>query len=253
MPPTPSKRAASPDAAAVPRKRATKRVAPPSSAVEPDDDDDEPAAPTLNGAAPKPRGKIRRGWSGAQQTMDSTSTFAQTYRPGETSEIIKFLEDEPYASYRWHWVDTVNNEGAKVRRPYTCGLSWEEDCPLCEAGHKASAVAAYNIAICGDDGGVQLKSWDTGPRIYNQLKGFANDPKIAPLSKGYFLCSKTGAKSTSAMNIIPVKATSLEEDYDTPVPDPDELARLVLYTEEIVEHTPRKQLRELAAELVDYD
>ena len=243
-----------------PNKRAVKRVAPP-----PRDDEDEATAST-NGheevedeatPAPKMSGatkrQLRKGWSAGQQTMDSTSTYAQSFRPEDKTQVVKFLEDEPYANFRRHWLDTVNAQGAKTVRAYTCSLSFDEDCPLCEAGHKPQAVAAFNIAICGDDGTPTHKSWDCGARLFNTLKSYANDPKIAPLTKGFFLVSKSGTKQSTTVNVIPVKASSLEEDYDVPVPDPDDLQRLVLYDIDIIEITPRKTLRELAAELSDYD
>lgn len=243
-----------------PTKRPLKRVAPPPAPPDDDvvtsngaaDDDDEATpAPTMSGGAKKRQ--LRKGWSAGQQTMDSTSTYAQSFRPEDKTQVIKFLEDEPYANFRRHWLDTVNAQGAKTVRAYTCSLSFDEDCPLCEAGHKPQAVAAFNIAICGDDGTPTHKSWDCGARLFNTLKSYAGDPKIAPLTKGYFLVSKSGTKQSTTVNVIPVKASSLEEDYDVPPPDPDDLARLVLYDIEIVEITPRKTLRELAAELADYD
>ena len=49
----------------------------------------------------------------------------------------------------------------------------------------------------------------------------------------------------------PVKATSLEEDYDMPVPTEAELNALELYTEDIVQITPDEGAAGVGQELVD--
>lgn len=262
MPPTKriAKRVASP---ATP----TKRVARPLAAVpEPDpddeapapdieDDDDEPTPPkalkSANGAAKR---RLPKGWSGGQKTMESTSDYAQAFRPDETSQIIKFLEDSPYVAFRRHWIEGTNESGQRNVRAYTCPLSFDDPCPLCEAGDKPQAVSAFNVVLCGDDGQLTLKSWEVGSRLFGVLKGYANDPKIAPLTKGFFLVNKTGKKQNVQYNVSPVRATSLREDYDIEPPSDDDIARITPYTDEIVRVETPKKLRELAQELTaDYD
>lgn len=248
-----------------PTKRAVKRVAAPPRDLDErdidapeangDDDDDRPARPAKKATARvgAAAGRVRRGWGAGQETMDSTSTFAQSFQPADKAMVIKFLEDEPYASFRRHWIESTNKEGQRINRPYTCPVSFDDDCPLCEVGDRPQAVSAFNIAVIADDGTVSRKSWDVGARLFNVLKSYANDTKIAPLTRGYFIVSKTGKKGSTQYNVIPVKATALEEDYDVPVPEQSELDRLDLYDIEIVEVTPKKVLRELAAELSDED
>lgn len=213
-----------------------------------------------NGAADTPKpvlsaaGKIRRGFTEAQKVMESTSSYAQSFRPDEKSQVIKFLEKDPYASFRRHWVETRNDSGQTVNRPYVCPLTFDEPCPLCEVGDRPQAVSSFNIALCGDDGQVLLRSWDVGARLLNVIKAYGNDPKVGPLTKNFFLVTKTGSKQNTQYNVSPVRPSSLQEDYDTPVPDQAALDALVLYTSEIIELTPVKKLRELAAELTaDYD
>jgi hypothetical protein len=205
---------------------------------------------------PKPRVKsagaagIRGGWTEGQRQMDSTSSFAQTLRLEEKTIIIKFLEDQPYANFRRHWVKRHTKDG-ETNRPYTCPQTFDKTCPLCEAGDRPHAVASFNVALVGDDGQVLLKSWDCGPRLFNNLKGYANDPKIAPLTKGFFLVSKTGTGGTTQHNVNPIKASSLEEDYDVTPPDQAELDRLERYGPDIVDPPDMKTLRELAEEIQD--
>jgi hypothetical protein len=244
--PTPSKRIA---------KRITKRVAAPPRDLDErdiDDEDEDVTTPSVDGERKlDPRAKLLRpGWTEGQKNMDATSSFAQAFKPEEKSKAIKFLQDSPYASFRRHWVDRQTKDG-KVTRAYTCLESVGEECPLCEMGLRPQAVSAFNVAECGDDGQVLLRSWDVGARLFQTLKGYANDPKIGPLTKGFYVVSRTGKKSTTSYNVIPVRAGNLEEDYDIPVPSDEDLAGLVLYTMEIVSIPTRKDMQELADELVD--
>jgi hypothetical protein len=236
--------------ATAPTKRAIRRM---SAKPREDEDDGEDEAPARSKRTRQPVNEseeLRGGWTAAQDTMDSTSSFAQTLKPEEKSQVIRFLDDDPYVNYRRHWIERSTPTG-KVTRSYTCLKSFGKDCPLCEIGDRAQAVAAFNVALIGDDGVVSLKSWDVGPKIFNILKGYANDPKIAPLSRSYFLVSRTGKKGTVNHQIIPVKASALEEDYDIPVPDQAAFNRLEKYTKDIVEVPTRKTLDEVATEIAD--
>lgn len=219
------------------------------------DEDEAPRRtkpPQAKGATPK-EGKIRGGWTAGQQNMDSASSFAQTLKIEDQVQAIKFLEDTPYANWRRHWVEVTGNDGKKTSRSYTCLQSAGKDCPVCEAGDKVQAVASFNVAVIADDGEVMLKSWDVGPRLFQVLKGYANDMKVGPLTKGYFLVSKTGKKGTVSYNVIPVRASTLEEDYDIVAPDQYELDRLGLYDDTIIDVPTIKTMKELALGLSDYD
>jgi hypothetical protein len=240
-----------------PTKKPARRIVaqdPLTDAIEPDDDaDDERPEPQMKAAA-NGEGAIRGGWTDAQRQMDSTSSFAQTLKLEEKSIFIKFMDDLPYANFRRHWIERSTKEG-KSLRAYTCLKTIDKDCPLCDGGDRASAVAAFNVALIGDDGQLLLKSWDCGPRLYNVLKGYANDPKIGPLSRGFFMVSKTGKRGTTQHNVSPIRGTSLEEDYDITPPTQEEIAALGKnkYGPEIIEIPTVKTLREVAAELDDYD
>jgi hypothetical protein len=233
----------------MPEKRAVRRITPIAKDEEPDDEVSTPSRRGPKGA--KPTEELRAGWSAGQETMDSTSSFAQALKPEEKAIVIKFLDDEPYVNYRRHWIERTNAQRERSVRSYSCLRSFKRDCPLCEAGDKAQAVSAFNVALVGDDGVVSIKSWDVGPKIFNILKGYANDPKIAPLSKGYFLVSRTGKKGSVNHQVIPVKPSALEEDYDIPAPTKDDLDRLEKYTADVVEVPSRKTLDEIAAEFSD--
>ena len=112
-------------------------------------------------------------------------------------------------------------------------------------------MAAFNVALIGEDGQVLLKTWDVGPRLFNVLKGYNNDPKIGPLTKGYFMVSKTGKRGTVQHNVSSVSRTALYEDYDIEPPDQSEIDALVRYTPEVITIPKLKEMRELADELAD--
>jgi len=236
---------------ATPTKRTVRRMpAPPQDEVEDDETGEEEPAPRRGGKPQNYTEELREGWSAAQEVMDSTSSFANALKPEEKSKVVKFLDEQPYVNYRRHWIERATPQG-KSTRSYTCLKSFGKDCPLCEAGDRAQAVSAFNVAEIGDDGVVSLKSWDVGPKIFNILKGYANDPKIAPLTRGFFLVSRTGKKGSVNHQVIPVKATALDEDYDIPVPDQAAFDRLEKYTKEIVEVPTRKTLQDIADEIAD--
>jgi len=220
-------------------------------APRPQEEDEDDAQPSGKKRTPSNQTEeLREGWSAAQEVMDSTSSFANALKPEEKSKVIKFLDEQPYVNYRRHWIERATPQG-KSTRSYTCLKSFGKECPLCDAGDRAQAVSAFNVAEIGDDGVVSLKSWDVGPKIFNILKGYANDPKIAPLTRGFFLVSRTGKKGSVNHQVIPVKATALEEDYDIPVPDTAAFNRLEKYTKDIVEVPTRKSLDEIALEIAD--
>jgi hypothetical protein len=185
--------------------------------------------------------------------MDSTSSWAQNFKPEEASQIIGFAEDEPYVGYRRHWVDRMTKDG-KSTRSYVCLQTVKKTCPLCEAGVRPQAVSEFNVYLLESNGDVSLKSWPVGARVFGVLKAYANDPKIGPLSKGFFLVNKSGQKQTTQYNVNPIKRTALEEDYNTPVPDEATLKRFKLYDKSILQIPSVKEMQEIADEMMDdYD
>ena len=217
-----------------------------------DDDDDTPVARS-RGMTEDEVSEIKGGWTEGDKQMASTSSYAQTLKLEEKAQVIKFLDDTPYANFRRHWVERTTKDSGKTIRAYGCPKTVGKECPLCDAGDRPQAVAAFNIAIVGDDDNLVLKSWDVGPRLFQVLKGYANDPKIGPLTKGFFIASRTGKRGTTQHNVSPVSRTALEEDYDITPPSKDDLDKLAKdkYTPKIVEIAKAKDLRELAEEMAD--
>lgn len=188
---------------------------------------------------------IRRGWGAAEQTRSADSPFAQRLKLGTDAILVKFLQDEPYASYRQHWLE---KEGQKS---YTCldGID-AKGCPLCDAGHRPSARFSFNVVLLDSGSEPLIRSYDVGPRVIDTLKGFHQDPRMGPLSKHYWAIKRTGTKSTSQTSHNMVRERDLVDEWDVDPLTPEALADLLkkAYDESIISLTPRKVMLTVAAE-----
>ena len=209
-----------------------------------DDDDASDDAPLV---------QLRGGWTAGKQQAESTSEYAQAFKPDGKSQIVKFLEDAPYVNFRRHWVER-NGVNGVVKRPYVCPQSVGKSCPLCNLGDKPQAVSSFNVALIGDDGVPTLKTWDLGVKLFNVLAVYNEDPKVGPLTRGYFAVSVSsgGAGSrkggTTQTNINPVKPSQLDE-WGTVPPNPKELDALGLYDASIIKLPKKGELEEIAEEM----
>jgi hypothetical protein len=195
---------------------------------------------------------IKRGWGAAEQTIAAGSPFSQGLKLSDKPVLVKFLESEPYASFRQHWLE---KEGQKS---YTCLADIDpKGCPLCDAGHRASARFSFNVALLDAEGGEPLlRSYDVGPRVIDQLKNLHQDPRMGPLDKHYYAISRTGKKSTSVTSHNPVRARDFADDWSGYKELTDEdMATLkkTAYTQDIVQLNPRKVLLTVAAEELGVD
>lgn len=204
-------------------------------------DDDE--------AMPVP--SFRGGWTAGRQQAEATSDYAQAFKPESNTQIVKFLDDAPYVNYRRHWVERTGPTG-KTKRPYVCPQTVGKQCPLCDIGEKPQAVSSFNVAVIGDDGVPVLRTWDVGVKLFNVLAGYHEDPKVGPLTRGYFGVSQTAAKGkngSAQTNVNPVKPSALEEDWGTVPPSQAELDAIGRYEPDVVRLPKKGELEEIAAEL----
>lgn len=210
-----------------------KRPAPPVA-----DDDDEDDTPPQ-----KVRKVVRSGWGGAEQTKYAESDYASRLKVTDDPQIIKFLEDAPFASWRQHWIERSG------QKSFTC---LGDDCPLCGAGSKAAARFAFNVALLSGDEEPTLKSFEIGSRVIDQLANFHKSERTGPLSKHYWAVSRTGKGATTVTNLQMVKATDLEDWGIEPL-SKDDLSALTAekYTDEIISVPKRKDLVRIAEEELD--
>lgn len=189
---------------------------------------------------------IRKGWGAADATRAADSPFAQRLTVTQDAVVVKFLDDEPYASFRSHWI-----EGRTGQKSFTCldGID-PKGCPLCDAGNRPSAKFAFNVALMDPSGDPTNKSYEIGPRIIDALKNFHNDPRQGPLSKHYWAVSRTGKGSTSQTSHQMVKERDLESEWGIDPITPEQMVELQKrsYDFSIIQVSPRKSLLAIAAE-----
>ena len=167
-----------------------------------DDDEDE------RGRAPTPplptASKLRGGWTEGQKQNESTSSYAKSFRPEEKTASHQVPAGRPVRQLPPSLGRRRQRPAGRRRLGPTSAR-----CPSmtrarsARSGDKAQAVNSFNIALIGDDGQVLLRSWDVGVRVFNVFKGYSNDPKIAPLTRNFFLVSKTGTKTSHAVQRHP--------------------------------------------------
>lgn len=218
------------------RKAPKKNVA----VIDEDDDEDTPS----RSSAPKAR-IIRGGWGAVEQAKNADSQFAQKLRVVEDPIIIKFLEDEPYATYRQHWVERPG------QKSFTCiaDIDPSGDCPLCKSGNRPSTRFSFNVVLLSPDMEPLLKSYEVGPRVIDQLKNFHTDPRQGPLSKHYWAVSRSGKGATSSTNHQLVKERDLEEWGIDSLDESDFKVFLKqAYTSDIIPIPSRKDLIKIVSE-----
>lgn len=208
-------------------------------AMEDDDEDDAPSKPT-------PR-VVRSGWGSADRTSSATDgEYAKRLKVTDEVQIIKFLEDEPYARYRQHWVER------KGQMSFTCIADIESGtrCPLCEAGSRASWRFNFNVVLLTAGEEPVLRSYEVGARVIDQLKNFNDHPAMGPLPKHYWTVSRSGKGATTATNHQMVKKDDLE-DWGLEALSKDTLEHFssIAYTDEIIRTPSRKTLAEVALEI----
>ena len=179
-----------------------------------DDDDDDDVVPS-------PRVNIQRGWGAAERV----------------------------AQDRQHWIDRTG----PGQRSFTCIADDPRGCPLCDAGHRASARYAFNVAVLEEGLDPVINSFEVGARVFSQLKNYHNDKRTGPLSKNYWAISKSGRGSTSATNTNMVRERDLPEDWRLAPVTEDEVAVMVkkMYGPEIIQVNSFKDLEKIAKEDLD--
>lgn len=205
-------------------------------------DDDTITSTTTSESATPARRVVRRGWGAAEKLKESdNSNYASRLKIGQTPILVKFLEDEPYSAFRQHWLERTG------QRSFVC---IGDDCPLCEAGSTTSAQFCFNVVELTPNEAPEIRSYQVGVRVLDQLRNFHNDPRQGPLPKHYWAISRTGDKSTSTTNLQMVRERDLLEEWGIDPLDDDVLdaLRKKAYTEDIIKIPTRKELLEIAAE-----
>jgi hypothetical protein len=203
-----------------------------------DDEDTEPVKATR---------VVRSGWGSTDRTATTSSDdYAKRLKVTDEVQIIKFLDDAPYARYRQHWVER------KGQMSFTCIADIESGttCPLCEAGNRASWRFNFNVVLLTPGEEPVLRSYEVGARVIDQLKNFNDHPAMGPLPKHYWTVSRSGKGATTATNHQMVKKEDLS-DWGVNALDVPTLEHFTgaSYTEDIIRTPSRKTLSEVALEI----
>jgi len=219
-----------------------------------DDDEEMGSVATVDEDADLDRAQarrvIKRGWGNVDSTKQADSPYAQRLKIDDKPVIVKFLEDEPYTSFRMHWVE---RQGQKS---FTCIADMHpKGCPLCDAGHRPSAKFAFNVVLLNEDGDSVIRSYEVGPRVIDSLKIFHQDPRQGPLPKHYWAISRSGKGPTSQTNHQMVRERDLEEEWGlAPLSEEDiDGLKEQAYDANIVPIPSRTTLQGVAAEDMDYN
>lgn len=200
------------------------------------EDDDEQPTPRV----------IKKGWSSSDDRSNSDNAYAVRLKVSEETQIVKFLEDMPYANYKQHWIE---RQGQKS---FTCIADAETGtrCPLCEAGNRPSWRFNFNVILLTPNQEPVLRSYEVGARVSEQLKNFNDHPAMGPLYKHYWTVSRTGKGATTSTNHQMVKESDLE-DWGLKALSKDQLTSFEkeMYTSDIIRMPASKTLATIALEI----
>lgn len=196
--------------------------------------------------APKHGTTVQAGWAAvgtAGKTKRASGDYPTDFKFTESARLIRFLEDEPFAVYKQHWVD--RSEG---RRSFVCTGA---ECPLCSiAGDTPRPKVAFNILVVSDEeANVQILTASTS--LARQLQAAHEDPRRGPLGKYYWAVSRIGKGLETSYTIDRVRATELAEEWEL---DAEELntvaANADRYDASSIFVAPHEEMVKVARQLV---
>jgi len=154
---------------------------------------------------------VGSGWESAESLTPPSKDFPTEFRQGEKPQLIKFIGDGPFATYKMHFL----SQKTSGKRSYVClDPMNSSNCPLCTLlNHKAEDKRSFTIANFSAEGGFQRQILTATPRLYRTLAS-ANADKFGPLNKHFWSLSRSGVKQTTVYNLIPVKERDLTEEYE---------------------------------------
>jgi len=208
-----------------------------SAALDPDQED----------ATPKVGTTIQSGMSALEALLkpETSSEYPTDFKFTESSQLIKFLQDEPFAVYEQHWI-----ERPKGRKSFVCSANSENGCPLCDIlGDKPRGKFAWNVLVLsGDTQSVQVLT--APPVLARQIVASHKDERKGPLTREFWEVSRMGMGRTTQYSFNFVRARDLAEDWKLDLDQVNALvANAVPYTAaQVVRESPRSELLEVARE-----
>lgn len=189
---------------------------------------------------------VQAGWGAAESKMNKKedSAYPNDFKFSEELQLVRFLQDEPFAVYEQHWIDA-----APKKKSFVC---LGAECPLCAiAGDKPRPRFAFNVLnLNGEEAAVQIL---TAPTMFaKQLQTANSDPRRGPLTKYYWAVARSGKGRDTAYSLDRVKISDLAEDWMLDSEEIDAFAETaVSYDATAIYVSPREELLELARSLVN--
>jgi hypothetical protein len=196
--------------------------------------------------APKHGTTVQAGWGAAANALkpkEKSGDYPTDFRFTEQAQLVRFLQDEPFAVYEQHWVDRT--EG---RRSFVC---LGDECPLCTiAGDKPRPKFAFNIIVLSD-GEPNVQIMTAPPSFARQLQAANDDPRRGPLTKFYWAIARTGSGNTTQYTLDRVRGTDLADEWELDAGDIDTFAATAIsYDTTAVYVSPREDMLKVARTLV---
>lgn len=166
-------------------------------------------------AAPKHGTTVQAGWgaiSAVSKPKREAGDYPTDFKYTEQSQLVRFLEDEPFAVYKQHWVDRTEGKRSFV--------ALGDDDPLTViAGLTPRAKAAFNVLnLSLETPEVQILT--ASVTLARQLQAANEDPRRGPLSKYYWAISRQGTGRETQYTVDRVRASELAEEWDL---DPEKI------------------------------
>lgn len=187
--------------------------------------DTDEITPNTEQDTPAPKEQTRKllrgGWNQVDALKSADSNYAQRLKVTEEVQVIKFLDDEPFAAWHQHWVE---RDGQKS---FVCIRDLEDrGCPLCESGNRPSQRIAFNVALLSIGNKPVVRSFEVGPRVVDQLRNLNKAPQTGPLTKHYWAVSRTGKGATTSYNLQVIRERDLADEWKVEAITDDLMARL---------------------------
>jgi hypothetical protein len=195
--------------------------------------------------APKHGTTVQAGWGAADAMLQpkKTGDYPTDFRFSEVTQLVRFLDDAPFAIYNQHWIDRT--EG---KRSFVC---LGDECPLCiTLGDKPRPKFSFNVIVLSqEEPAVQILT--APPTLARQLKAANEDPRRGPLTKYYWSISRQGSGPQTTYTLDRVRGTDLAEEWELDPEEVDAIAEnAVKYDDKAIFVTPQDELLTLARQLV---
>jgi hypothetical protein len=195
-------------------------------------------------ASPAHGTTVQAGWDAASTvlTPKKSGDYPTDFRYSEELQLVRFLENEPFAVYEQHWVE---KEGKKSY------VALGDDDPLTViAGLKPRPKFAFNVLnLSADQPEVQVLTAPTS--LARMLRAANDDPRRGPLTKYYWAISRSGMGPQTTFTLDRVRPSDLEEEWNLSHETVEEVANNApRYDSSIIKVASHEEHQQIARQLV---